>query len=82
MKIDYEEIQSYHNNGLLSTMVVKLNLKLEDILDTLFETIGAIEEELASREVIFDEYEDQDEEIAELRLELEMMESKLEEKNS
>ena len=67
IKLNGKEIQDYYNKGLLPQMMEKLNLKVEDIIESLLGHIYGMEEELDLKEKEICKLEIQVEDIVQVR---------------
>lgn len=70
MKLSYEEIEKYHNNGLLKEILTKTNMSWQDVMDVMFKQMGIIEAMEVSYDNAIDRQESLEEEVDQLEKEI------------
>lgn len=82
MKLNYNELKSYYDNGLLTDILAKRHLSAEDFAEELFSYISVLEDEIHEQELTSirdsEDCDKKDSEIFELKSKVNDLEEELE----
>lgn len=78
MKLSYEEIEKYHNNGILQDVLTKSNMSWQDVMDVMFKQMSVIEDMETSYDNTMDRQENLEDEVDQLEHEISVLKDELE----
>ena len=79
MKLNYEEIKSYHEKGLLDSMRLSLGIPWIDLVENMFDHIDTLQGEVDTAERELADIECSEDSISQLQHELEVLQDEIDE---
>ena len=79
MKLNYEEIKSYHEKGLLDSMRLSLGIPWIDLVENMFGHIDTLQGEVDTAERELADIECSEDSISQLQHELEVLQDEIDE---